>query len=356
MTNYYAILGLPMYAQREAVRAAFKKLAFQFHPDRNPGNPEAEERFKAINEAYHVLYDPVKKDRYDALMRNGGQPQQRVQPPPSPDPRYRRRAPYIRRPAPTVERDPTIPSNFVTSLLAAALVVYSFMVVNTVLVIVAQLNYYWATQAVAQQQYKQAYELLVRATRFDTGYQRAHILNADICLQHLGKPFDAIEHYTEAIDLAPGFDAELYAKRGLAYSYASMFHRRAAHDLAQALPALRQNAALLKQVAQAYQLRLYEPQKAYDCYRQVIALQQADPEVYMAAAEIAQAQNRHQQAIEHLSAFIGLQASNAQAYFLRAISYYELQNQPASCTDWATARRLDTTLVSDYRLSLFCQQ
>jgi tetratricopeptide (TPR) repeat protein len=71
MKDFYEILGLTSNATPTEIRAAYKRLAMEFHPDRNPGNPEAEERFKMINEAYHVLSDPIKKTRYDARTNSG---------------------------------------------------------------------------------------------------------------------------------------------------------------------------------------------------------------------------------------------------------------------------------------------
>jgi tetratricopeptide (TPR) repeat protein len=64
--DYYQILGLSQTATSAQIRAAFKRLAMQYHPDRNPNNPMAEEIFKRVNEAYHILSDPLKKARYDS--------------------------------------------------------------------------------------------------------------------------------------------------------------------------------------------------------------------------------------------------------------------------------------------------
>lgn len=68
--DYYKILGVSKNASTEEIRKAFRNLALKYHPDRNPGDKEAEKRFKEINEAHEVLTDPKKRQRYDALGEN----------------------------------------------------------------------------------------------------------------------------------------------------------------------------------------------------------------------------------------------------------------------------------------------
>ena len=65
MSDFYAILGIPRTATSTEIRMAYKRMAMQYHPDRNAGDKEAEEIFKIINEAYHTLSDPLRKARYD---------------------------------------------------------------------------------------------------------------------------------------------------------------------------------------------------------------------------------------------------------------------------------------------------
>jgi molecular chaperone DnaJ len=64
--DYYAILGVPRNATQEEIKRAYRRLALKYHPDRNPGNKEAEEKFKEISEAYQVLSDPEKRAIYDS--------------------------------------------------------------------------------------------------------------------------------------------------------------------------------------------------------------------------------------------------------------------------------------------------
>lgn len=67
--NYYKILGVSESAAAEEIKKAYRQLALQFHPDRNPGDKESEERFKEISEAYGVLIDPEKRKRYDFALQ-----------------------------------------------------------------------------------------------------------------------------------------------------------------------------------------------------------------------------------------------------------------------------------------------
>ncbi len=65
--DYYKILGVNRNASKEEIKKVYRQLALQFHPDRNPGDAAAEEKFKEINEAYQVLSDEEKRSHYDRL-------------------------------------------------------------------------------------------------------------------------------------------------------------------------------------------------------------------------------------------------------------------------------------------------
>ena len=71
--DYYEILGVDRNASQDEIKKAYKKICLQNHPDRNPGNKEAEDKFKAAVEAYDVLSDPQKKQQYDTFGTVDGQ-------------------------------------------------------------------------------------------------------------------------------------------------------------------------------------------------------------------------------------------------------------------------------------------
>ena len=71
MKDYYQILDVTVDAGEDEIRRSYRRLAMQYHPDRNPDDPQAEEKFKEVAEAYGVLTDPLKRRQYDSARAGG---------------------------------------------------------------------------------------------------------------------------------------------------------------------------------------------------------------------------------------------------------------------------------------------
>ena len=69
--DYYEVLGVGKDADAKEIKKAYRKLAMKYHPDKNPGDKDAEEKFKEINEAYEVLSDEEKRSTYDRFGHDG---------------------------------------------------------------------------------------------------------------------------------------------------------------------------------------------------------------------------------------------------------------------------------------------
>lgn len=94
MKNYYFILGIHIYAREAEIKQAYRKLALQFHPDRN-SSPDASTIFREVNEAYEILSDPQRKLAYDRLLKGDDQYAAESEPTTAThrDPRYRPKPP-----------------------------------------------------------------------------------------------------------------------------------------------------------------------------------------------------------------------------------------------------------------------
>ena len=293
MPTYYQILNVSANADREEIKAAFKKLALKLHPDKNPNNPLAEEQFKRVNEAYQVLSNAQKRAMYDLRLQYGEQsplPEYPQYPTGDEEQSYQqyRRPPHSYgkgrpRYAPSVEFEPAQVRKM--GILLAVFFVFFLMGVVYLAQFMNRLN--------AEDRYEQA-------------------------LQQ-GKTYGAMLGFSEAI----GFDKEFwqaYYQRGLLRMEVQRDYKHAYRDF---------NAAL----------RYADQPSAPLYYNRGICNFQL---------------NQYRNALSDFDQSLKLDARNGGAYYLRSLTQLHLQDTARACEDWRQAVQLGVNFPED-SLDVYCQ-
>ncbi|GGK73688.1 DnaJ domain-containing protein [Rufibacter glacialis] len=224
--NYYHILGVSSNASAAEIKAAYKRLALKLHPDKNPNNIHAEERFKQVNDAYQVLSDPKRRAAFD-LQRQYEQVRRQAQA--YATPRYH----HTRQPAGFQERHyrqrPQKPTHFSGRDL---LIVLTVVLAAVLLVVGAYLG--WSRiasgrameqgrQAEAQKHWQQAHDAYSEALEHKPGLEEARVRRAALRLTYLKNPTGAIADYTVALQENGKPPATWYAARGKSYLQAKRY-------------------------------------------------------------------------------------------------------------------------------------
>ncbi|HAI75706.1 MAG TPA: hypothetical protein DCM08_05615 [Microscillaceae bacterium] len=215
MLDYYHILGLDRGAGRQQIRDAYKRLAFQFHPDRNPDNPEAEEKFKLIAQAYEVLSDDVKKINYDlGIYRETPYPSEILR-------AILRR--YAEAGEPIPERDSGLSENARRWTVALSVVFFTGFVIFAIY-FQGFMNTYTARNYLTEaknyhQQGNHAYAVLMlrKAFEFDYKLPEAYFFSAELDLELEQDYESAIENLTKGISFSRQAPKEVFFTRGYCY-------------------------------------------------------------------------------------------------------------------------------------------
>ena len=296
MPTYYQILGVSATADKEEIKAAFKKLALSLHPDKNPDNPPAEEQFKRVNEAYQVLSNDQKRTMYDITLQYTAQtplpyyPEDET----SGDDRYfqdrhqraaRQPSQSYGRPryAPHVEFDPTQ-----VRKMGLMLGVFFILFVTGVIYLAQFMN-----RLNAEDRYEEALRE--------------------------GKTYGAMLGFSEAI----GFDKEYwqaYYQRGLLRMEVQRDYKHAHSDF---------NAAI----------RYTDKPTAPIYYNRGICNFQL---------------NRYSAALSDFNQSIQLDSRIGMAYYLRSLTQLNLKDTTRACQDWQQAVQLGVNFPED-SLAVYCQ-
>ncbi len=272
MQNHYTTLGIPELASPEEAKVAFKRLAVEYHPDKNPNNPIAEELFKQINEAYQVLSNPVAKRNYDVTLRFAySYSYYANQRPKEAEQNFQ----YYHTPT---KKDPEN-TNIYSTLFSIAFVAYVFLVVSSLHNFLGKVYYYQALQSVKTENYKKAIDELTYSISYDGYFSPAYYLRAKLYSEHFKFTNGALKDYTKAIENALIQESDFYLKRGVLYSQVNE-KQGAITDFITALTISKYEQKTAREVASEYYNSLKEYKLAIEIYTTLLLQDSTQPIYY----------------------------------------------------------------------------
>ncbi|WP_205504240.1 J domain-containing protein [Rufibacter psychrotolerans] len=325
--NYYHILGVSSGATAADIKVAYKRLALKFHPDKNPHNPQAEERFKQVNEAYQVLSDPRRRAAFDLQLQYE---QYRRQAQAHAVPRYH----HTRQPAGFQERHYRQRPQKHTHITRRDVQIVAGVLL-VLLLLVLGLTVGWsriatgralvrAREAEREHRWTKAHEAYSTALEHAPDLKEARVRRGALRLNHLKNPGGAIEDYTVALQEGTQPAAPLYAARGKCYLQTRQYPQ-ALQDLSKAL-------VLDSTLATAYLDRGRVHLQMEENWPAAVA----DLSRFLARAEGA--------------------AQTTQALLYRAFAYYRLQQWPQAWQDTQQALRRAPNNARGYYLQAKIKQ
>ncbi len=355
MKNYYEILGLPNFATIPEAKKAFKSLAMQYHPDKNPDNPAAEEQFKLINEAHRILTNEQAKANYDSLLASGynheniadlarqtdeyRQKQQQ---------KYTAYQDFVRRNAP---KDYHV-TNTQGVILAFLVVFYALSFANNLVNGYARLQYWFALQSYEQKQYKQTVAHLEKSIHADETFEKSAALLGKLKLEKFANYDVAVENLNLAIRHAEKYNPLYHYQRGLAYCHLAK-PKEAATDFERLLRQFPDSLALKQQIATHYYYVLRSDTLATALYKEILKKDSTQQDALLNLGTIYYNHNNFQLAQNYFTTIIRQNKPTAEVWAKRSLCLLALQNAPAACQDWLQAKKLQPELTNP-TLDFFC--
>ena len=364
MDNLYSILGLPNFASDEEVKRAFKKLAFLYHPDLNPDNHEAEEKFKLINEVYHILANADKKRRYDEILLYGGyryafnfnQNIENQQTNQQENQEAYRHARQQQRQTSYQKWKMERGKDERQALIFVGLTIgYLFVIINAVMNFYARHQYINAVNAYKNGHYDHALNLLRSSSGADASFEKAYFLKGKIYMEHFDYNGEAVANVTLAMENIYQIPTEYFFKRGLAYAHLRE-ESASEEDFKVVLKKdARYEKEITKILAEAYYTRFHNYEKAIPAYQKYLKYEPNYALAHQYLGLMYKEREKYQEAIKSFSNLLNIQPNNSEIFYERALCFLYIQQIDKCCIDWQKVKTLNPTF-KDASLDFFCDQ
>ena len=344
--NYYQILGITSRASAKSIQKAFHGLAKEFHPDKNPNDPVASERFKLISEAYRTLSHPVRKKQYDLKLHYGFTPPQPVRKPPPTRARM-----YRTSKRPFTKKAKILGLAAVIAILLAVLITsYALVRYN------AEYNFQRGISHFENHKYSAAYFNMKQSLGpFNPYKAAAHLIMAEICYLQNANPILTQQHIDKAITAHPSDSilAHLYYLQGKLASKQEDF---------QSAYLSFEKAVYTRPVFDSARYQLGELDsfvfKRYDQglthYQSLIENNDRYFDAFLGAAYCHYQLGQYQAAINTIDHSLTLRSDIGMCYYLKGLCAQELNLPEIACENFSQATQLGVTAAFELSQT-FCQ-
>lgn len=333
--NYYEILGIPLSANQEEIKKAFRQLAFKYHPDKNLDVPDAGRKFAEINEAYRVLSDPDLKTRYDFKLLYGfdygllesqieknAENHQRPHPP-----AYYRQAHHYEKIEYT--RSAYILSGLTVILLIVLVTGFSFFMLRST----SERDFQKGVGYYRMGDHFTALALLKRSVReFGENNDLALMLSGKIYADHIQNYESAIKSFEKALKYKPNDSivSEIYYFKGSCYNALNEY-KEAIGYFEKVDPLSHKSDSALYQAAliQTHKLGLYD--EALNKFQILLQHNEFFHEARFYTAQIYQSREMHEEALCEYGKLLDEKYSTDVVHFLAARSEIKRGNLEAAC-------------------------
>jgi len=352
--DYYRILGISYQSDSKAIQKAFHRLAKELHPDRNPDNGPAAEKFKKVTEAYVTLSDPKKKSQYDLKLRYGA---------------YSSLVTKAQRGRYTHRRRPPVSRSFyqkhrgfsrqariggIISIVAIIIVVAGTTVFLTSYN--ARFDFQKGLANYHNKRYSSAYfNLKESISPLNPYLAAAHLLMAEICFNQQNDLALTRNHLIKAYQAAPS--DSINAR--LLYLEGKVDYRQGNHeiayqkfkDAASFLPGL-DSATYHMGEMDLFVFARFD--RALIHFQTLVTNNPENHEAYLASAYCHQQLEQHEKAITQIDRFLLFRTDVGMAYFIKAVSAQALNLREISCANYLEADKLGVPAAID-SLNSYCR-